>query len=125
MINSRFFQGALLILITSLLSQTLYSQPQRGGGGIHRVTGWADDTHFIYQTTDSGNRPVTLSVDIRTGKSIPYIQPESPRDIFVKSLPAGVNIGLSDILSPDSRSAVLSGITTCGTSKQATGNCAV
>ncbi|NMC39672.1 MAG: prolyl oligopeptidase family serine peptidase, partial [Bacteroidales bacterium] len=37
---------------------------------------------------------------------IPYIQPESPRDIFVKSLPAGVNLGLSDILSPDSRSAV-------------------
>ncbi|NMC40671.1 MAG: hypothetical protein GYA43_05790, partial [Bacteroidales bacterium] len=106
MIKPRFFTGAVLFLITFFLSQALYSQPQRGGGGIHRVTGWADDTHFIYQTTDSGNRPVTLSVDIRTGKSIPYIQPESPRDIFVRSLPAGVNIGLSDILSPDSRSAV-------------------
>ena len=97
---------ALFLIIFSALALKLSAQPQRGGGGTHRVTGWADDTHFIYQTTDSEGRPVTLSVDVRSGKSTPYRQPESPRDIFVKSLPAGVNLGLNDILSPDSKSAV-------------------
>jgi len=97
---------ALFLIIFSALALNLSAQPQRGGGGTHRVTGWADDTHFIYQTTDSEGRPVTLSVDVRSGKSTPYRQPESPRDIFVKSLPAGVNLGLNDILSPDSKSAV-------------------
>ena len=97
---------ALFLIIFSALALKLSAQPQRGGGGTHRVTGWADDTHFIYQTTDSEGRPVTLSVDVRSGKSTPYRQPESRRDIFVKSLPAGVNLGLNDILSPDSKSAV-------------------
>lgn len=97
----------LILIIFSGVTLNLYSQPQRGGSGIHRVTGWVDDTHFIYQTTDEGNRPVTLSVDVRSGKSTPYMQPRSPRELFIESLPAGINLGLSDILSPDSRSAVL------------------
>lgn len=99
----RFFS---LLIILSVVNFHLTAQMQRGGGGQHRVTGWADDTRFIFQTLDKDNMPVTLSVDVRSGKSVPYKAPDSPRDIFVKSLPKGVSLGLSDILSPDSKSAV-------------------
>jgi len=95
-----------MLIFFSALILKLYSQPQRSGSGTHRVTGWVDDTHFIYQTTDEGNRLVTLSVDVRTGKSMPYKQPKSARELFIESLPAGINLGPGDILSPDSRSAV-------------------
>ncbi|HOK75768.1 MAG TPA: DPP IV N-terminal domain-containing protein, partial [Bacteroidales bacterium] len=97
---------SLLLIIISALTINLFAQFQRGGSGQHRVTGWVDDTHFIFQTLDRDNMPITLSVDIRTGKSTPYTELESPRDLFIKSLPRGVNLGLSDVLSPDSKSAV-------------------
>ncbi|MGQ9619381.1 MAG: DPP IV N-terminal domain-containing protein [Bacteroidales bacterium] len=93
-------------LVNFIITASLTAQLQRGGSGIHRVTGWIDDTHFIFQTLDKDKMPVTLSVDIRTGKSIPYTQPELPRDAFVKSLPAGISLGMNDILASDFRSAV-------------------
>ncbi|MBP8959539.1 MAG: DPP IV N-terminal domain-containing protein [Bacteroidales bacterium] len=95
------------IFIEPVFSFRLDAQPQRGSGGAHRVTGWIDDTHFIFQTYDSENRPVTLNVDVKSGKSIPYTPPKTPEEILNESLPAGIKLGRDDILSPDGVSAVL------------------
>ncbi|MBA4323303.1 MAG: hypothetical protein C0408_10855, partial [Odoribacter sp.] len=70
---------------------------QRGIGSQYRVTGWADDTHYIFQTLDADKKPVTLSVDIRTGKSVPYTAPKSGRDLLSASLPQGTTLSFSDV----------------------------
>ena len=70
---------------------------QRGDGGQYRVTGWIDDTHFIYQTLDADKKSVKLAVDIKTGKGVPYSAPKSGRDLLSESLPQGTTLGFSDI----------------------------
>ncbi len=92
----------LLAMPSNLHSQIM----QRRGGGINRVTGWIDDRHYIFQTVDEDKKPVTLSVDVRTGKSTPYEIPKNPREIMNEALPQGYSVGLSDILSPDNNSVV-------------------
>lgn len=94
----------MYILLNCLQISAQY--PQKGGGQ-HRVTGWIDDTHFILQTLDKENKQVTLSVDVKSGKSVPYVAPKSPRDILGESLPKGVTLSFSDILSPDIKSVVI------------------
>jgi dipeptidyl-peptidase-4 len=78
------------------------------GGSQHRVTGWADDTHFIFQTLDADKKAVTLSVDVKTGKSVTYTPVKSQRDILTESLPEGIKAGFSDIFSPDMKSILFS-----------------
>jgi dipeptidyl-peptidase-4 len=94
------------LLICLLNSQVSGQMRQREGGNQVRVTGWVDDSHYIFQTLNSDKKPVTLSVDIRTGKSVPYTAPKSDRDKLIASLPAGISLGLSDILSPDMKSFI-------------------
>lgn len=97
---------ACLLVFQMFVSIHLTAQPQRGGGGQHRVTGWVDDTHFIFQTLDKDKMPVTLSVDIRSGKTTPYNLPKTPREILGESLPSGIKLGFSDIISPDNKSFI-------------------
>jgi dipeptidyl-peptidase 4 len=94
------------LLICLLNSQVSGQMRQREGGNQVRVTGWVDDSHYIFQTLNSDKKPVTLSVDIRTGKSVPYTAPKSDRDKLIASLPVGISLGLSDILSPDMKSFI-------------------
>jgi dipeptidyl-peptidase-4 len=103
--------GTISLLISIVFVLFTFGQaggqnPQRGGGQ-HRVTGWVDDTHFIFQTLDKDNKSVTLSVDAKTGKSVPYTAPKSPRDVLGESMPKGVTLSFSDILSPDMKSVVM------------------
>lgn len=80
---------------------------QRGGGGQHRVTGWVDDTHFIFQTLDKDKKSVTLSVDVKSGKSEAYTTPKSQRDLLSAAMPAGTSLSVTDIVSPDFKSVVI------------------
>jgi dipeptidyl-peptidase 4 len=80
---------------------------QQDGGSQHRVTGWTDDTHYIFQTLNTEKKPVTLIVDIKTGKGVPYKAPKSERDLLIESLPQGTNLGFSDIISPDLKSVII------------------
>jgi dipeptidyl-peptidase 4 len=101
--------GSVLILLCFALicsSLQLSAQYRQGGGGQHRVSGWVDDTHFIFSTLDKDNKPVTLSVDVKSGKSTPYTAPKSQRDLLSEALPKGVSLSFSDIPSPDFKSVV-------------------
>jgi dipeptidyl-peptidase-4 len=96
-----------LVLTISIFNNTLLAQMgQRGGGNQVRVTGWTDDTHYIFQTLDADKKPVTLNVDIRTGKGVPYTAPKSERDLLSAALPKGTTLGFSDIVSTDMKSVI-------------------
>jgi len=96
------FKGLIvIILLSASFTFRLNSQmPQRGGNPV-RITGWTDDNHYIISTFDSDNNPVTKSVDIKTGKSVIVPPKKSERDILSESLPQGITIGFSDVVSPD------------------------
>jgi dipeptidyl-peptidase-4 len=103
----RFSIVLFLLFISVYTESTLNAQFQRRSRSQYRITGWVDDTHFIFQTLNADKQPVTLSVDVRSGKGVPYTEPKSNRDILRESLPEGVTLGFSDIVSPDMTSVVI------------------
>jgi dipeptidyl-peptidase-4 len=83
------------------------SQYSPGAAGSYpRVTGWADDTHYLIQSYGKNNELITRSVDIKTGKGIPVTLPKSSRDLLNESLPDGVTINPGDVVSSDERSII-------------------
>ena len=96
-----------LLLYFSLFENQLQAQfGQRGGGNPVRVTGWSDDSHYIFQTLDAEKKPLTLNVDIKTGKGVAYTAPKSEKDLLSESLPKGTNLGFLDIISQDMKSVI-------------------
>ena len=100
------FVATALFLLCISYSNSVSGQNFQRGGAPHRITGWVDDTHFIFQTLDAEKKPVTLSVDVKSGKSTPYTAPKSERDILSESLPKGSSLSFTDLVSPDSKSVV-------------------
>ena len=82
---------------------------QRPGRNADQVSilGWTDDTHYIIRTLDADKKPVTLSVDVKSGKSIPVPPSKSDRELLIESLPSGITIGVNDVVSPDMKSVVI------------------
>jgi dipeptidyl-peptidase-4 len=74
--------------------------PMRGINQV-RITGWADDSHYLLQTFDSEKNLVIKSVDVRSGKSTIVPPQKSERELLSESLPRGVTIGSNDVVSPD------------------------
>lgn len=105
--NNIFFRR-FLILTTAIFISSHLINAQRPGqyGNQVRVTGWADDTHFLLYNFDSGGKLVLQSVDIRTGKSVTVPPQKTGRDILNESLPEGMLIGFNDVVSPDSKSVL-------------------
>ena len=95
-----------LILSISILENTVQAQFGPRGGNQVRVTGWIDDSHYIFQTLDAEKKPITLNVDIKTGKGVTYTAPKSEKDLLSESLPKGITLGFSDIVSPDMKSVI-------------------
>ncbi len=103
------FKSILLsiCILSSIVDNQVQGQMrQRDGGNPIRVTGWVDDSHYIFQTLDADRKPLTLSVNIKTGKGVPYTPPKSERELLTASLPKGVSLGMSDIISPDMKSFI-------------------
>ncbi|HSL87442.1 MAG TPA: DPP IV N-terminal domain-containing protein, partial [Bacteroidales bacterium] len=98
----------LFILIALAFAFAFNSHAQRPmqPGATPRVVGWADNTHFLYQTLDEDRRPITMSVDIRTGRGVVAPSAKSDREILEESLPSGVTIGFNDVVSPDNNSVI-------------------
>jgi len=100
------FSITFLLALQIFVSNNFFARQQSGEGRQQLITGWVDDTHFIFQTLGKDNIPVTLSVDIRSGKSTPYTPPKTPREVLADLLPTGITLGFSDIISPDNKSFV-------------------
>jgi dipeptidyl-peptidase-4 len=96
----------LLLLSPAFAFQIDSQMPQRGGNQV-RVTGWVDDNHYLFQSFDSDNKSVIKSVDIRTGKGVVVPPKKSEMELFSESLPSGVTIGFSDVLSSDMQSVII------------------
>ncbi len=100
----------VLLLFFSLpfTGATIWAQvPPRDNSQV-RITGWADDRHYMIQTFDAEKKTVIQKVDVITGKSIIVPPAKTPRDLFSEYLPSGVSLGSGDVLSPDMNSAVFS-----------------
>lgn len=80
--------------------------PFRSGNQVS-IIGWTDDTHYQIRRFDKDRNSVVESVDVRTGKSIVIPYSVSEKEALGRSLPAGVTLGLSDVISPDKKSAIL------------------
>ena len=103
----KFIFYAVILSSAIQLSSIEAQMPRRGGNQIF-VTGWADETHYLFRSLDDSKNPVTRSVDVKTGKSI-VVSPElSGRDQIAALLPSGTTLSMSDVLSPDSKSIILS-----------------
>ena len=71
------------------------------------ITGWIDDTHFSLRTFDNNNNPIYQNIDVRTGKAVPITEEQSPAEVISRALPADVGLGVNDVISPDSKSAII------------------
>ncbi len=71
------------------------------------VTGWLDDSHYLFRSLDADKKQVLQSVDIRTGKAVVVQAEKTPRELISQALPAGTSLSVSDVISPDSKSAII------------------
>jgi dipeptidyl-peptidase-4 len=92
----------LLYSDTQAIAQRPYSDDNEVA-----VTGWVDDTHYLFRTPDADHKLVTKSVDIKTGKGVIVQLPKSDMELLAESLPSGVMTGMNDIVSPDCKSVVI------------------
>jgi dipeptidyl-peptidase 4 len=102
----RYFRISGLLILTFLFTVIRTEAQVMRGGAAQRVTGWTDDTHFIFQTLDADRKQVTYQVDVRSGKRTVYSAPKSEREILSESLPKGTTLGFTDITSPDMKAVV-------------------
>jgi dipeptidyl-peptidase-4 len=82
---------------------------QMPGRNINQVavTGWLDDTHYLLRTFDAEKKAVLQSVDIRSGKSVIVPAEKTPLELISQSLPPGITMSMTDVVSPDSESAII------------------
>jgi len=96
----------LLFLIIILAAASLQAQmPQRNFNQV-ALLGWADDTHYLIRNFDADKKLVTYRVDIRSGKGVVVTPVKTDRELLEDSLPEGVSISSSDVVSPDQKSVV-------------------
>ncbi|MBK7713233.1 MAG: PD40 domain-containing protein [Bacteroidales bacterium] len=89
------------------LSEQIYCQMPRRGGNQIAVTGWADDTHYLFRSFDENKNLVTRSFDVKTGKGTSYSPEASGRELIATLLPEGTTLSMNDVLSPDSKSIII------------------
>jgi dipeptidyl-peptidase-4 len=100
--NSLLFSLFLFIVI---IQASIAQRPMRGGNPV-RITGWSDDTHYLIQKYNDNKQLVIMKVDIRTGKEIEVPPAKSERELLSESLPEGITLEFSDVISPDQQSVV-------------------
>ena len=103
------FHSLTVFILIPLMALSVIARgqmPMRGGNQT-AVTGWSDDSHYLFKTLDADKKSVTESVDIKTGKGIVVPAEKSKRELLSASLPQGYTIGMFDALSPDGSSVVI------------------
>ena len=96
-----------IILSAGVSLSTAAGQMARRGGNQIAVTGWADDTHYLFKSFDENKNLITRSIDVKTAKGTTFVPQVSGRDLIATFLPAGTTLSMNDVLSPDSKSIIL------------------
>ncbi len=96
----------VLLLPFQLPLPTVTAQMPMRGGSQYAVTGWIDDTHYLFKSLDADKKPIVLNVDIKTGKGVVFTPEKSKRELLNQTLPAGYNITMNDVVSPDMKSVI-------------------
>jgi dipeptidyl-peptidase 4 len=100
--SGSFIMLALLFAGNQLSAQMLTRNSDRVS-----IVGWSDDTHYRIRNYDAEKNLMIFNVDIKSGKSTIVPASKTDRELLTESLPAGVSIGMNDIISPDMKSAVI------------------
>jgi dipeptidyl-peptidase 4 len=108
----RRYKVLQFIICTFFLSAEIFlseadAQKSKRGENQIAVTGWADDTHYLFRSFDENKNLITRSIDVKTGKGVIVTAKVSDRDLIATLLPAGTSFTVNDVLSPDSNSLVL------------------
>jgi dipeptidyl-peptidase-4 len=100
------FLICLLFLLIFQVSPVISQMPQRGGNQV-AITGWTDDSHYLFRTFDSNKNLVIKSIDIKTQRGIIVTPVKSERDLLSQSLPLGTTLTMKDVMSPDNRKVLI------------------
>ena len=103
----QLLKTCLFISATSLINSAKAQMPQRGGNQV-AIMGWTDDSHYQIRNFDKDKNLVLQSVDIKTGKAVVLPPIKSDREILIQALPSGITLSMTDVISPDKKSAVIS-----------------
>ncbi len=96
-----------LFIVDLIIGVSLSAQmPVRNNNQVE-ILGWKDDTHYLIRNFDQGKNLVTYSVDIKSGKGVVVPQTKSERELLTESLPVGVLVSRTDVISPDQKSIVI------------------
>ncbi len=100
--NAFFF---LLILLSGAYLPA--QMPQRNLNQV-AILGWTDDTHYLIRNFDAEKKLITYSIDIRSGRGVIVPPAKTERELLTESLPQGITLSVSDVVSPDQNSVVIS-----------------
>lgn len=104
--RKKIFRFLIFPAVFGISCITGYTQmPQRSNQAS--IVGWTDETHVQVRSFDSNKKTVYTSINIKTGKGDTIAPVLSDRESFNKELPAGITLGMNDVLSPDKKSAVI------------------
>jgi dipeptidyl-peptidase 4 len=102
----KFIICFIILPAGTYLSTAEGQMPGRGSNQI-TVTGWTDDTHYLFRSFDENKNLITRSIDVKTAKGITVTPEIQARDLIASQLPAGTMLSMNDVLSPDSKSMIL------------------
>ena len=102
-LNILQFIICIFILSAGVSINSAHAQMPRRGGDQIAVTGWADDTHYLFRSLNENENLVTKSVDVETAKGVAFTPEVSGRDLIATLLPEGTLLTMNDVLSPDSK----------------------
>jgi dipeptidyl-peptidase 4 len=94
------------LLLIQILNTTVTAQMPPRGNSQYAVTGWTDETHYLFKTLDADKKTVVLNVDIKTGKGVAITPEKSKRELLTQSLPSGYSITMNDVISSDMNSVI-------------------
>jgi dipeptidyl-peptidase-4 len=101
-------KNLVLFLIFLIAGVSLSAQMPRRNTNQVAILGWTDDTHYLIRNYDADKNLVTYNVDIRSGKGVMVPPVKTERELLTESLPGGTTISMTDVISPDQKSVVIS-----------------
>jgi dipeptidyl-peptidase-4 len=108
MIKVNLYRKNLLLFIIILITCASLSaqMPMRNANQV-AILGWTDDTHYLIRNYDADKNLLTYSVDIKSGRGVVVPTAKTERDLLTESLPQGITISMTDVISPDQKSVVI------------------